>query len=88
LCLHRRSREPFQPHRIVPVASNWNGNAPDVTSPEIIDATDDGLTLVYTDSPGGVIGAIDITDPTHLRGLGVMALEGEPNAPRSSASTT
>ena len=46
-----------------PVASNWGGKAPDVTSPEIIDATADGMTLVYTDSPGGVIGAIDITDP-------------------------
>lgn len=38
------------------------------TSPEIIAATADGMTLVYTDSPLGVIGMVDITDPaTRLR---------------------
>ena len=37
-------------------------NAPDadVTSSEIITATDDGLTLIYSDSPNGGIGFIDI----------------------------
>src|ERR1041384_721950 len=39
-------------------------NAPDAeaTSSEIITATDDGLTLIYSDSPNGGIGFIDITD--------------------------
>ena len=63
-----------------PVASNWGGNAPDVTSAEIIDATADGMTLVYTDSPGGVIGAIDITDPANPKPKGVMEVQGEPTA--------
>jgi hypothetical protein len=63
-----------------PVTSNWGGNAPDVTSAEIIDATADGMTLVYTDSPGGVIGAIDITDPANPKPKGVMEVQGEPTA--------
>ena len=63
-----------------PVTSNWAGNAPDETSAEIIDATDDGMTLVYTDSPGGAIGAIDITDPANPQPKGVMSLTGEPTA--------
>lgn len=33
------------------------------TSAEIIAATEDGMTLVYTDSPAGSVGFIDITDP-------------------------
>lgn len=63
-----------------PVATNFAGAAPDETSAEIIDATDDGMTLVYTDSPAGVIGAIDITDPGNPRPLGVMEMAGEPTA--------
>ena len=34
----------------------------DATSAEIIAASDDGMTLVYSDSPGGGIGFVDITD--------------------------
>ena len=33
------------------------------TSAEIITATEDGNTLIYSDSPLGVIGLVDITDP-------------------------
>lgn len=50
------------------------------TSPEIIDATADGMTLVYTDSPLGVLGFVDITDPAAPAPLGNMALDGEPTA--------
>lgn len=50
------------------------------TSPEIIDVTEDGLTLVYTDSPLGVVGLIDITDPANPAALGNIALEGEPTS--------
>ncbi|MGG7643349.1 esterase-like activity of phytase family protein [Rhodovulum sp. YNF3179] len=63
-----------------PVASNWSGAAPDETAPEIISVTADGMTLVYSDSPGGVIGAIDITDPANPKPLGVMEMDGEPTA--------
>ncbi|WP_421905721.1 esterase-like activity of phytase family protein [Mameliella sp.] len=50
------------------------------TSAEIIAATADGMTLVYTDSPLGVIGRIDITDPANPAPLGNVALDGEPTA--------
>ncbi len=34
------------------------------TSAEIITATPDGMTLIFTDSPGKRIGFVDIADPT------------------------
>ncbi len=50
------------------------------TSPEIIAATADGMTLVYTDSPLGVLGRIDITNPAAPKPLGNIALTGEPTS--------
>jgi hypothetical protein len=50
------------------------------TSPEIIDVTADGMTLVYTDSPLGMIGLIDITDPANPKPLGNISMKGEPTA--------
>ena len=51
------------------------------TSAEIIAATGDGMTLVYSDSPAGVIGFIDITDPANPLAAGTFALpSGEPTA--------
>lgn len=50
------------------------------TSPEIIDATADGMTLVYTDSPLGVLGFIDITDPARPAPLGNLQMGGEPTS--------
>lgn len=57
-------------------------NLPDAeeTSSEIIAATADGMTLVYTDSPGEVVGFIDITDPAAPVAAGVVVLDGEPTA--------
>ncbi|MEM8580938.1 MAG: esterase-like activity of phytase family protein [Pseudomonadota bacterium] len=63
-----------------PVTSNFTDEVPEETSAEIIDATSDGMTLVYTDSPAGVIGAIDISDPKNPRPLGTMTMDGEPTA--------
>lgn len=50
------------------------------TSPEIIAATADGMTLVYTDSPLGVLGMIDLSDPRAPAPLGNIALNGEPTS--------
>ncbi len=50
------------------------------TSAEIIAATADGNTLVYTDSPLGVLGRIDITDASNPKPLGNIALDGEPTS--------
>ncbi|WP_194096799.1 esterase-like activity of phytase family protein [Marivivens aquimaris] len=50
------------------------------TSAEIISASADGMTIVYSDSPLGVIGMIDITDPTNPQPKGNVAVDGEPTA--------
>ncbi len=50
------------------------------TSAEIIAASEDGNTLVYSDSPLQAIGFIDITDPDAPASAGVVALGGEPTA--------
>ena len=49
-----------------------------VTSAEIISASPDGMTLIYTDSPMGVVGLIDITDPKAPKALGNIDVGGEP----------
>lgn len=48
------------------------------TSAEIISASEDGMTLVYTDSPLGVVGLVDITDPKAPKPLGNIDVGGEP----------
>ena len=48
------------------------------TAAEIITFTEDGNTLIYSDSPGQRIGFIDIADPSAPKPAGVVALEGEP----------
>ena len=42
------------------------------SSAEIIDVTADGMILVYSDSPVGAIGLIDITDPAAPAPMGNM----------------
>ncbi|ASJ72143.1 esterase-like activity of phytase family protein [Granulosicoccus antarcticus] len=65
-----------------PVAANLPVDvAPDTeTSAEIISASDDGMTLIYSDSPLGGIGFIDITDPTLPAAAGFVSLDGEPTS--------
>ncbi|MFC3061442.1 esterase-like activity of phytase family protein [Paenirhodobacter populi] len=48
------------------------------SSAEIISVSEDGNTLIYTDSPLGVVGLIDITDPHAPKPLGNVVLNGEP----------
>jgi hypothetical protein len=48
------------------------------SSAEIISVSEDGMTLVYSDSPLGVIGLIDITEPAAPKPMGNIALGGEP----------
>ncbi|MEM9783298.1 MAG: alkaline phosphatase, partial [Pseudomonadota bacterium] len=50
------------------------------TAPEIIDASADGMTLVYTDSPLQALGFVDISDPATPAPGGTLALDGEPTA--------
>ncbi|WP_339760182.1 esterase-like activity of phytase family protein [uncultured Hoeflea sp.] len=50
------------------------------TSSEIIAVSDDGMRLVYTDSPLGVVGLIDISDPAAPKPLGNVDMGGEPTS--------
>lgn len=50
------------------------------TVAEIISASADGNTLVYTDSPGERIGIIDLADPKAPKPAGTVALGGEPTS--------
>ncbi|MFM1863414.1 MAG: hypothetical protein RLZ26_1936 [Pseudomonadota bacterium] len=67
-------------NRIASFATPLNNaeRAADPSSAEIIAASEDGMTLVYTDSPHGAVGLIDITDPAAPRPLGNIAVTGEP----------
>ena len=50
------------------------------TSAEIVAASTDGLTLIYTDSPLNQIGFVDINDPANPAADGVLAMPGEPTS--------
>lgn len=50
------------------------------SSSEIIAASEDGMTLIYTDSPLGALGFVDIQDPSAPKPLGLMKLDGEPTS--------
>lgn len=56
------------------MAGNGSGVA------EIVDASDDGRQLVYTDGAKGQIGLVDITDPARPRAGGVVEVGGEPTS--------
>jgi hypothetical protein len=52
----------------------------EVTAAEIAAASTDGNTLIYTNSPKGEVGFVDITNPASPRALGALALGGEPTS--------
>ncbi len=52
----------------------------EATSAEIITATEDGNTLIYSDSPGKRIGLIDITDAKTPKPAGIVGFDGEPTS--------
>ncbi|WP_430258532.1 esterase-like activity of phytase family protein [Neorhizobium sp. IRS_2294] len=63
-----------------PVAQNLPKDEDKATSSEIITATADGNTLIYSDAPGGTIGFIDITDAKAPKAGGSVKIDGEPNS--------
>ncbi|MEK1890917.1 MAG: esterase-like activity of phytase family protein [Phyllobacterium sp.] len=65
-----------------PVADNLPHDADKSkpTSAEIITVSGDGKTLIYSDSPYGSIGFIDITDPAKPQAGGLIKVEGEPTS--------
>jgi hypothetical protein len=76
-------------NRIASFATPLNNGdqAAEESSAEIITASADGMTLIYSDSPLGVIGMIDITDPANPQPVGTVALDGEPTAVSALANT-
>lgn len=52
----------------------------DETAAEIVAVSQDGMTLVYSNSPKGEIGFVDITDPSAPVALGALAMGGEPTS--------
>jgi hypothetical protein len=50
------------------------------TSSEIITVSEDGNTLVYSDSPLGAVGFIDITDARAPKAGGIVKIDGEPTS--------
>ena len=65
-----------------PVAGNMPAGKDKLTpsSAEIVTASEDGNTLIYSDSPLGAIGFIDITDPKAPKALGAVTFKGEPTS--------
>jgi len=65
-----------------PVANNLPADADKKTetSSEIIAVSEDGNTLVYSDSPYGGVGFVDITDPAEPKAGGSIKLDGEPTS--------
>jgi len=65
-----------------PVAGNMPADKDKLTpsSAEIVTASEDGMTLIYSDSPLGAIGFIDITDPKAPKALGAVTFKGEPTS--------
>ena len=50
------------------------------TAAEIVAASKDGMTLIYTNSPKDEVGFVDITDPSAPVALGALAMGGEPTS--------
>lgn len=65
-----------------PVAENLPAgtDARTPTSSEIIKASEDGKTLVYSDSPLGAVGFIDISEAGAPKPAGIIRFEGEPTS--------
>jgi hypothetical protein len=65
-----------------PVAANLPADKDKLSpsSAEIVTASEDGMTLIYTDSPLGAIGFVDITDPKAPKALGALTFKGEPTS--------
>jgi alkaline phosphatase len=65
-----------------PVAANMpaGADAGAETSSEIIAATADGMMLIYSDSPAGGIGLVDIAEPGNPKAAGFIPTGGEPTS--------
>ena len=67
-------------NRIASFPVELNNPEAETSSAEIITATDDGMTLIYSDSPAGGIGFVDITDAKAPKQGGFIDMGGEPTS--------
>lgn len=83
-CVHAPTDNLSNFNRIATIAScvqiDASCNTDMVTAAEIVAASSDGMTLIYTDSPMGQIGFVDITHPAAPTPKGVLLTEGEPTS--------
>ena len=82
ICLPAHAAEMFNRIATFAVADNLPADADKsaATSSEIIAVSDDGMTLVYSDSPYRAVGFIDITDPKAPKPAGIVKIDGEPTS--------
>ncbi|AGZ40108.1 hypothetical protein AFR_09095 [Actinoplanes friuliensis DSM 7358] len=71
---------PQQWKRLATVPAYLNSSVDDTAAAEISTVTEDGRTVVYTDSPGKRLGFVDITDPSRPKPAGTLAMGGEPTS--------
>ena len=74
---------PFQqaPFERIATFNVYENTSVDVeTVAEIVAASDDGMTLLYTDSEQELLGFVDITDPASPEAAGALPLGGEPTS--------
>lgn len=74
------SKRDLEWKRLSTFAAYLNSTAADEASAEISTVTQDGRTVVYTDSPGERLGFVDITNPSRPRPAGTLAMGGEPTS--------
>ncbi|UUP17448.1 esterase-like activity of phytase family protein [Nitratireductor thuwali] len=65
-----------------PVAANLpaGSDAATETSSEIVAASEDGKLLIYSDSPLGAVGFVDISDARSPKAGGILKIDGEPTS--------
>ncbi|WP_229072337.1 esterase-like activity of phytase family protein [Actinoplanes sp. DH11] len=66
--------------RLATFPAYLNSSIDDTAAAEISTVTEDGRTVVYTDSPGKRLGFVDITDPSRPKPAGTLAMDGEPTS--------
>jgi YVTN family beta-propeller protein len=67
-------------HRLSTFPAYLNSSVDDTAAAEISTVTEDGRTVVYTDSPGKRLGFVDITNPAKPQPAGTLAVGGEPTS--------
>jgi hypothetical protein len=67
-------------HRLSTFPVYLNSSVGETAAAEISTVTEDGRTVVYTDSPGKRIGFVDISNPSRPQPLGTLAMGGEPTS--------